>query len=67
MKPNVTIVARAIASYLGDKNIQKSLSSMFNFELENINVKNPPYKEKYKEIISNNSANWKNNENEEVK
>jgi hypothetical protein len=31
---------------------------MFNFELENSNVKNPQYKEKYREIIDANLANW---------
>lgn len=59
MKANATIVARGIAFSEYDENIKKCLLALFNFELENSNVKNPQYKEKYREIIDINSQDWK--------
>ncbi len=58
MKANATIVARGIAFAECDESVKKCLLAMFNFELENSNVKNPQYKEKYREIIDANLANW---------
>lgn len=58
MKANATIVARGIASADCDPAIKKCLLALFNFELENTNVKNPQYKEKYRDIIDSNMANW---------
>jgi hypothetical protein len=58
MKGNATIVARGIAFAECDENIKKCLLALFNFELENTNVKNPQYKEKYREIIDSNVQNW---------
>jgi hypothetical protein len=58
MKANATIVARGIAFAECDEAVKKCLLAMFNFELENSNVKNPQYKEKYREIIDANLANW---------
>ena len=58
MKANATIVARGIALADCDPAIKKCLLSLFNFELENTNVKNPQYKEKYRDVIELNAANW---------
>ena len=58
MKANATIVARGIASADCDPAIKKCLLALFNFELENTNVKNPQYKEKYRDVIELNAANW---------
>jgi hypothetical protein len=58
VKANATIVARGIAFAECDESVKKCLLAMFNFELENSNVKNPQYKEKYREIIDANLANW---------
>ena len=58
MKANATIVARGIALADCDPAIKKCLLALFNFELENTNVKNPQYKEKYRDIIDSNMANW---------
>ena len=58
MKANATIVAKGIAFSNCDENVKKCLLALFNFELENTNVKNPPYKEKYRDIIDLNSQNW---------
>ena len=62
MKANATIVALGIAKADCDPAIKKSLSMMFNFELENSNVKNPAYKEKYREIIEANADAWSEDE-----
>ena len=61
MKANATIVALGIAKADCDPAIKKTLSAMFNFELENSNVKNPAYKEKYRDIIDSNLASWSEN------
>jgi hypothetical protein len=58
MKGNATIVARGIAFAECDEHIKKCLLALFNFELENTNVKNPQYKEKYREIIDANVQQW---------
>lgn len=58
MKANATIVARGIAQAQCDENIKKCLQALFNFELQNASVKNPQYKEKYKEIIDLSLQNW---------
>jgi hypothetical protein len=58
MKANATIVARGIAFSDCDENIKKCLLALFNLELENTNVKNPQYKEKYRDIIDSNAQNW---------
>lgn len=58
MKANATIVARGIALADCDPAIKKCLLALFNFELENTNVKNPQYKEKYRDVIELNAANW---------
>ncbi|CAB4979928.1 MAG: hypothetical protein F2927_03560 [Actinobacteria bacterium] len=58
MKANATVVARGIAKADCDDAIKKCLLSLFNFELENTNVKSPQYKEKYREIIDVNVGNW---------
>jgi hypothetical protein len=58
MKANATIVARGIALADCDPAIKKCLLALFNFELENTNVKNPQYKEKYRDIIDLNMVNW---------
>lgn len=58
MKANATIVARGIAFAECDETIKKCLLALFNFELENTNVKNPQYKERYREIIDANLDNW---------
>jgi hypothetical protein len=58
MKPNATIVARGIAKADCSPAVKKCLLSLFNFELENTNVRNPQYKEKYRDIIDANLANW---------
>lgn len=67
MKANATIVARGIAFSDCDENIKKCLLALFNLELENTNVKNPQYKEKYRDIIEANSQNWKPNNSESKK
>lgn len=61
MKANATIVARGIALADCDPAIKKCLLALFNFELENTNVKNPQYKEKYRDVIELNAANWAEN------
>jgi hypothetical protein len=58
MRANATVVARGIASSEGDEQIKKCLLALFNFELANTNVRNPQYKEKYREIIEANSKDW---------
>ena len=58
MKANATIVARGIASAECDPAIKKCLLALFNYELENTNVRNPQYKEKYRDIIDANANNW---------
>jgi hypothetical protein len=58
MKANATIVAKGIAMADCDPAIKKCLLALFNFELENTNVKNPQYKEKYRDIIDANVASW---------
>jgi hypothetical protein len=58
MKANATIVAKGIAVADCDPAIKKCLLALFNFELENTNVKNPQYKEKYRDIIDSNLAGW---------
>ena len=58
MKANATIVARGIASAECDPAIKKCLLALFNYELENTNVRNPQYKEKYRDIIGANAENW---------
>jgi hypothetical protein len=58
MKANATIVAKGIAMADCDPAIKKCLLALFNFELENTNVKNPQYKEKYRDIIDVNVGNW---------
>jgi hypothetical protein len=58
MKANATIVARGIASAECDPAIKKCLLALFNYELENTNVRNPQYKEKYRDIIDGNVNNW---------
>ena len=58
MKANATIVAKGIAFAECDENIKKCLLALFNFELENTNVKNPQYKEKYRDVIEANAKNW---------
>ena len=62
MKANATIVAKGIAMSDCDPAIKKCLLALFNFELENSNVKNPQYKEKYRDIIDANVGSW-NSEN----
>lgn len=61
MKANATIVAKGIAFAECDENIKKCLLALFNFELENTNVKNPQYKEKYRDVIEANAKNWSPN------
>ncbi len=58
MKANATIVAKGIAMAECDPAIKKCLLALFNFELENSNVKNPQYKEKYRDIIDSNLGAW---------
>jgi hypothetical protein len=58
MKANATIVARGIASAECDPALKKCLLALFNYELENTNVRNPQYKEKYRDIIDANVNNW---------
>ena len=58
MKANATIVARGIALAECDPAIKKCLLALFNFELENSNVRNPQYKEKYRDIIEANANKW---------
>ena len=58
MKANATIVAKGIAMSDCDPAIKKCLLALFNFELENTNVKNPQYREKYRDIIDANVGNW---------
>ena len=58
MKANATIVARGIALVECDPAIKKCLLALFNYELENTNVRNPQYKEKYRDIINANATNW---------
>lgn len=58
MKSNASIVAKGIAMANCDPAIKKCLLALFNFELENTNVKNPQYKEKYWDIIDANVGNW---------
>ena len=58
MKANATIVAKGIAMADCDPAIKKCLLALFNFELENTNVKNPQYKEKYRDIIDANVGSW---------
>ena len=58
MKANATIVARGIAQTEGEPAIKKCLLALFNYELENTNVRNPQYKEKYRDIIGANADNW---------
>ena len=58
MKANATIVAKGIAMSDCDPAIKKCLLALFNFELENTNVKNPQYKEKYRDIIDTNVGSW---------
>lgn len=58
MKANATIVAKGIAISDCDPAIKKCLLALFNFELENTNVKNPQYKEKYRDIIDANVGSW---------
>lgn len=64
MKANATIVARGIASAECDPAIKKCLLALFNFELENTNVKNPQYKERYRDIIDVNLESWHGKEGE---
>lgn len=64
MKANATIVARGIASAECDPAIKKCLLALFNFELENTNVKNPQYKERYRDIIDVNLESWHEKEGE---
>jgi hypothetical protein len=58
MKANATIVARGIALAECDPAIKKCLLALFNYELENTNIRNPQYKEKYRDIIDANANNW---------
>ena len=58
MKANATIVARGIALAECDPAIKKCLLALFNYELENTNVRNPQYKEKYRDVIDANANNW---------
>ena len=58
MKANATIVARGIALAECDPAIKKCLLALFNYELENTNVRNPQYKEKYRDIIEANATSW---------
>ena len=58
MKANATIVARGIATAECDPAIKKCLLALFNYELENTNIRNPQYKEKYRDIIDANAENW---------
>ena len=58
MKANATIVARGIATAECDPAIKKCLLALFNYELENTNIRNPQYKEKYRDVINANAANW---------
>lgn len=58
MKANATIVAKGIAMSDCDPAIKRCLLALFNFELENTNVKNPQYKEKYRDIIDANVGSW---------
>ena len=58
MKANATIVAKGIAMSDCDPAIKKCLLALFNFELENTNIKNPQYKEKYRDIIEANVGSW---------
>jgi hypothetical protein len=58
MKANATIVARGIAFADCDEAVKKCLLALFNFELENTNVRNPQYKEKYRDVIDANVENW---------
>ena len=62
MKANATIVARGIAMADSHPAVKKCLSALFNFELDNSNVKNPPYKEKYREILDANLPAWTSDE-----
>lgn len=64
MKANATIVARGIASAECDPAIKKCLLALFNFELENTNIKNPQYKERYRDIIDVNLESWHEKEGE---
>lgn len=58
MKANATVVAKGIAMSDCDPAIKKCLLELFNFELENTYVKNPQYKEKYRDVIDSNLENW---------
>lgn len=58
MKANATIVAKGIAMSDCDPAIKKCLLALFNFELENTHVKNPQYKEKYRDVIDANVGSW---------
>lgn len=58
MRANATVVARGIAAFKGNEQVKKCLLALFNFELANTNVRNPPYKEKYREIIELNARDW---------
>jgi hypothetical protein len=62
MKANATVVARGIAQAECDPAIKKCLLALFNFELENSNVKNPQYKERYRDIIDANLVSWTENQ-----
>lgn len=64
MKANATVVALGIAKADCDPAIKKCLSALFNFELESMNVKNPPYKEKYRDTIDANLQAWIENESD---
>jgi hypothetical protein len=58
MKANASVVAKGIALADCDAAIKKCLLELFNFELENTYVKNPQYKEKYRDVIDANLENW---------
>ena len=63
MKANASIVALGIAKANCNTAIKDCLRALFNFELENSIVKNPQYKEKYREIIDANLQKWTETEN----
>jgi hypothetical protein len=55
---NARVVARGIADYDGDETIKTCLQTLFNWELQNATLKNPPFKATYVRAIEQAAVQW---------
>jgi hypothetical protein len=59
LSSNVSVVARGIAAFQGDPEVKACLMALFNYEMQQSALKNPPYKSTYVRELDKHLDKWK--------